>query len=191
MPSVKASPMDTSKKCCAAFHCRKIAKTDQLMPLILMVVMGSSKLLNNLVMTSRPMVRLVFMGVDLPKLQFCKHIDQMHVRIAFHGFVKWEHFVVYCWVRMTLLVYFLCVGALLRACWDHIISIHWSANTVVVVELCYAVRQSPHLLFAGSQQSSAWAIFSITPAPAHRDGEKRFVATCISRVKLAGKKHLV
>ena len=116
MPLMKASPMDTLKKCCAAFHCRKMAKTDQLMPLILMVVMGSSKLLNNLVMTSRPMVRLVFMGVDLPKLQFCKHIDQMHVRIAFHGFVKWEHFVVYCWVRMTLLVYFLCVGALLRAC---------------------------------------------------------------------------
>ena len=93
MPSVKASPMDTSKKCCAAFHCRKIAKTDQLMPLILMVVMGSSKLLNNLVMTSRPMVRLVFMGVDLPQLQFCKHIDQMHVRIAFHGFVKLSFFV--------------------------------------------------------------------------------------------------
>ncbi|PVH34993.1 hypothetical protein PAHAL_7G082600 [Panicum hallii] len=72
MPSVKASPMDTSKKCCAAFHCRKMAKTDQLMPLMLMVVMGSLKFSNNTVTRSRPMVRLVFMGVDLPQLQFCK-----------------------------------------------------------------------------------------------------------------------
>ncbi|XP_039794807.1 uncharacterized protein LOC120660365 isoform X9 [Panicum virgatum] len=77
MPSVKASPMDTSKKCCAAFHCRKMAKTDQLMPLMLMVVMGSLKFSNNPV-TMSLMVRLVFMGVNLPQLQFCKHIDQMH-----------------------------------------------------------------------------------------------------------------
>ena len=87
MPSVKASPMDTLKKCCAAFHCRKMAKTDQLMPRMLMVAMGSLKFSNNPVMMSL-MVRLVFMRVNLPQLQFCKHIDQMHVRIAFHGFVK-------------------------------------------------------------------------------------------------------
>ena len=92
MPSVKASPMDTLKKCCAAFHCRKMAKTDQLMPRMLMVAMGSLKFSNNPV-TMSLMVRLVFMGVDLPQLQFCKHIDQMHVRIAFHGFVKLSFFV--------------------------------------------------------------------------------------------------
>jgi len=77
MPLMKASPMDTLKKCCAAFHCRKMAKINQLMPLMLMVLMGSLKFSNNPVMMSL-MVRLVFMRVNLPQLQFCKHIDQMH-----------------------------------------------------------------------------------------------------------------
>ncbi|XP_015622346.1 uncharacterized protein [Oryza sativa Japonica Group] len=54
----KASPMDTLKRCCAIFHCMKMAKINQAMPLTtLKQVMESLKFMNSLVMMkSHPMV---------------------------------------------------------------------------------------------------------------------------------------
>uniref|UniRef100_A0A0A9DG85 Uncharacterized protein n=1 Tax=Arundo donax TaxID=35708 RepID=A0A0A9DG85_ARUDO len=53
----KASPMDTLRKCYAAFQCRKMAKIDQAMPLMtLKQATGSLKFTNSPVMMKHPLM---------------------------------------------------------------------------------------------------------------------------------------